>query len=77
IFPTSVRSTGQSMGSATHWIVNFAITLLFPIIAAHARGLPFAVFAVITLAGAFAVARFFPETKGTSLETLAGTIGHH
>lgn len=77
IFPNSVRATGQSVGSATHWIINFAITLLFPIIAAHARGLPFVVFAIVTLAQVFVVGRFFPETKGTSLETLAGTFGRH
>ena len=77
IFPTSVRATGQSMGSATHWIVNFAITLLFPIIAAHAHGLPFVVFAIVTLAQVFVVGKFFPETKGTSLESLASSIGRH
>jgi len=77
IFPNSVRATGQSMGSATHWIINFAITLLFPIIAAHAHGLPFVVFAIVTLAQVFVVGRFFPETKGTSLEALAGTFGRH
>jgi sugar porter (SP) family MFS transporter len=77
IFPNSVRASGQSMGSATHWIINFAITLLFPIIAARAHGLPFAVFAAVTAAQVFVVARFFPETKGRSLETLARTFGHH
>lgn len=77
IFPNSVRATGQSMGSATHWIINFAITLLFPVIAAHAHGLPFVVFAIVTLAQVFVVARFFPETKGTSLETLADAFGRH
>lgn len=77
IFPTSVRATGQSMGSATHWIVNFAITLLFPIIAAHSHGLPFVVFAIVTLAQVFVVGKFFPETKGTSLESLASSFGRH
>jgi sugar porter (SP) family MFS transporter len=77
IFPNSVRASGQSMGAATHWIVNFAITLLFPIIAAHSRGLPFVAFAAVTLAQVIVVARFFPETKGRSLETLAGAFAHH
>ncbi len=74
IFPTSVRASGQSMGSATHWIINFIITLLFPIIAVHSRGLPFVVFAAVTLAQVFIVARFFPETKGETLEDLAGSF---
>ncbi len=77
IFPTSVRASGQSMGSATHWIINFGITLLFPIVAAHAKGAPFAVFAAVTLAQVFVVGRFFPETRGRSLETLAGTFATH
>lgn len=77
IFPNSVRATGQSVGSATHWIINFTITLLFPIIAGHARGLPFAVFAAVTLAQVFIVAKFFPETKGSSLEKLAGAFRSH
>jgi hypothetical protein len=29
------------------------------------------------LAQVFVVARFFPETKGTSLETLADAFGRH
>ena len=77
IFPNSVRASGQSMGSATHWIINFAITLLFPIIAAHSRGAPFVVFAIVTLAQVFVVGKLFPETKGTSLESLAGTFRTH
>ena len=31
IFPTQVRSKGQSLGSSTHWIFNAAISYLFPI----------------------------------------------
>lgn len=77
IFPTSVRATGQSMGSATHWIINFTITLLFPIIAVHSRALPFVVFAAVTLAQVFIVGRFFPETKGETLEQLAGSLARH
>jgi sugar porter (SP) family MFS transporter len=77
IFPNSVRATGQSMGSATHWVINFMITLLFPIIATHSRALPFAVFAAVTLAQVFVVGRFFPETKGASLETLARSFRRH
>jgi len=77
IFPTSVRATGQSMGSATHWIINFIITLLSPIIATHSRALPFVVFAAVTLAQVFIVGRFFPETKGETLEQLAGSLTLH
>ncbi|HWU49261.1 MAG TPA: sugar porter family MFS transporter [Asticcacaulis sp.] len=70
IFPTPVRASGQSLGAATHWVVNAVISALFPIIAAHTKALPFAVFAVATLAQAFIVGRFYPETKGVELEDM-------
>ena len=71
IFPTPVRATGQSLGSATHWIANAVISLVFPIVAAETKGLPFAVFAVCTAIQFVVVARFFPETKGVELEDMA------
>jgi sugar porter (SP) family MFS transporter len=74
IFPTSVRATGQSTGSATHWIFNALITAFFPLVAAHTKGAPFVLFAVVTLAQFFVVGRFFPETKGASLESLTHTF---
>lgn len=77
IFPTDVRSKGQSVGSATHWLINFGITLVFPQVAAMSTGLPFLVFAAVTFAQIIVVSRFFPETKGTSLEDIADRITRH
>jgi len=70
IFPTPVRSRGQSLGSATHWIVNAIISAVFPLVAAHTKALPFAVFAVATLIQFIVVSKFFPETKGVELEDM-------
>ena len=70
IFPTPVRATGQSLGSATHWIMNAIISALFPIVAAHTKALPFVVFAACTLIQLFCVAKIFPETKGVALEDM-------
>jgi len=70
IFPTPVRARGQSLGSATHWIVNAIISAVFPLVAAHTKALPFAVFAVATLIQFIVVSRFFPETKGVELEDM-------
>ena len=70
IFPTPVRATGQSLGSATHWIMNAVISALFPIVAAHTKALPFAVFAACTMIQLFCVAKIFPETKGVALEDM-------
>jgi sugar porter (SP) family MFS transporter len=75
IFPTPVRGRGQSLGSATHWIANAAISWTFPVIAAHTKALPFVVFAVITLAQAIIVPRFFPETRGVELEDMDKAVG--
>jgi len=70
IFPTPVRARGQSLGSATHWIVNAIISAVFPLVAAHTKALPFAVFAVATLVQFVVVSKFFPETKGVELEDM-------
>ncbi len=70
IFPTPVRSRGQSLGSAMHWIVNAIISAVFPLIASHTKALPFAVFAAVTLIQFIVVLKFFPETKGVELEDM-------
>ncbi len=70
IFPTPVRATGQSLGSATHWIANAVISAAFPLVAAHTKALPFVFFAVCTAIQFIVVARFFPETKGVELEDM-------
>lgn len=74
IFPTPVRASGQSLGAATHWVVNAVISALFPIIAAHTKALPFAVFCAVTLVQAFVVSRFYPETKGVELEDMGSRM---
>jgi sugar transport protein len=74
VFPTSVRARGQSLGSATHWILNAAISGVFPAVAAYSSSLPFAFFAVM-MALQFVVVLFvFPETKGVALEDMAARM---
>ena len=70
IFPTPVRATGQSLGSATHWVVNALIAAVFPMVAAQTRALPFVFFAACTVIQLVVVAKFFPETKGVELEDM-------
>jgi MFS transporter, SP family, arabinose:H+ symporter len=70
IFPTRVRAKGQSLGSLTHWVVNAAIALVFPIVAESSGGLPFVFFAVMMVVQFFVVLAVFPETKGYSLEEM-------
>ncbi len=74
IFPTPVRATGQSLGSAMHWIMNALIAAAFPVIAAKTQALPFVFFAVCTVIQLIVVAKFFPETKGVELEDMEKRI---
>lgn len=68
IFPTSVRSRGQSLGSSTHWLLNALISIGFPIVAAWSKPAPFAFFAVMMVLQFFVVLTFFPETRGAVLK---------
>lgn len=76
IFPTEVRSKGQTLGSFTHWFMAFVISYSFPLVAMGKKigdpgaGIPFAFFAVMMLVQIFVVARFFPETKQVALEDM-------
>lgn len=71
IFPTSVRSRGQALGSATHWIWAAVLSGSFKWVAdSFDKALPFWFFAAMMLLQFIAVWRFFPETKGKSLEAI-------
>ncbi len=71
VFPNAVRSKGQGVGSASHWIVNTIIALCFPILVHRfSEGTPFTFFAAATLVQLIVVVLFYPETKGQTLEQL-------
>ena len=40
VFPNSVRAKGQSLGSFSHWFMNAAISLIFPLMAASSGAYP-------------------------------------
>lgn len=71
IFPSPVRARGSGLGASTHWLMNAAITAVFPSLVAWSAGAPFAIFAGCMAAQLVVVALFFPETKRTALDTLA------
>src|SRR5271168_90670 len=75
IFPNRVRAKGQSLGSSSHWIMNALISLVFPILAAKSGGIPFVFFAAMMVLQFVLVLRFYPETKGISLEQLQHKLG--
>lgn len=70
VFPTSVRGKGQSLGCFTHWVVCAMLANFFPVVAVHSAAGPFFFFAAMIVAQFVVVLRFFPETKGFTLEQL-------
>lgn len=79
IFPNRVRGKGQSLGSFTHWFFAALITFLFPVVekisqsgVAHA----FMFFSLMTIVQAIVVWKYFPETKGRTLEELGENLSH-
>jgi len=70
VFPNSVRSKGQALGSFTHWAMAAMVSWSFPVLAAKSGGVPFVFFGVMMIVQFFVVLFFYPETKGKSLEQL-------
>lgn len=71
IFPNSVRASGMSLGSLTHWVFAALIASVFPVFATKYGGGPiFAFFSVMMVLQLIYVWRMMPETKGVSLEDL-------
>jgi MFS transporter, SP family, arabinose:H+ symporter len=75
IFPNTVRSKGQSLGSSSHWIMNALISALFPVVAKTSGAYPFVFFAAMMVVQFFVVMFFYPETKGFTLEEMQGRLG--
>ena len=70
VFPTAVRARGQSLGSATHWVMNAIVSWGFPIVAASSQAAPFAFFACMMVLQLAVVLAVYPETKGIALEKM-------
>jgi len=75
VFPTKVRSKGQSLGSSSHWIMNAAIAFTFPLLAKSSGAYPFIFFSAMMVLQFFVVLFFYPETKRVSLEQLQRQLG--
>jgi sugar porter (SP) family MFS transporter len=71
VFPNSVRSKGQGVGNASHWIMNTIIALEFPVVVHFLNTeTPFVFFAAMTVVQFLVVLFVYPETKGETLEAL-------
>ncbi|MEM7501692.1 MAG: sugar porter family MFS transporter [Pseudomonadota bacterium] len=72
IFPNTVRSKGQSLGSGTHWVLAATIALLMPYaLSAFEAHTIFGFFAVMMLLQLAFVVIIMPETRGRTLESVA------
>ncbi len=74
VFPNSVRSKGQALGSFTHWVMAAIVSWTFPVMAQKSGGYPFIFFAAMMLVQFFVVKFMYVETKGKSLEALQKEI---
>jgi sugar porter (SP) family MFS transporter len=74
IFPTEVRARGQGLGASTHWLMDAIVAGVFPLMAAGSSGLPFVFFAAAMVVQFVVVARYFTETRGVTLENMAGVL---
>jgi sugar porter (SP) family MFS transporter len=76
IFPNSVRSYGNSLGSSTHWIFAALIAGNFVYIESLFGGGPiFAFFAFMMVLQLLFVWKIMPESKGISLEEMEVKLG--
>jgi len=77
IFPNHIRGKGQSFGSFTHWFFAALITFLFPVIAKISQfgvGHVFLFFSIMMIIQVIVVWKYFPETKGRTLEELGDNL---
>jgi MFS transporter, SP family, arabinose:H+ symporter len=74
IFPNSVRSQGQGLGSSTHWVMNALISGIYPVIAGHSQAGPFLFFLGMVILQFVTVFLWFPETRGVSLDRMHETV---
>ena len=75
VFPNRVRSKGQALGSSAHWVTNAIISLVFPVMAGSSGAYPFIFFAAMMVIDFFLILKYYPETKGISLERMQHHLG--
>ncbi|MGB2623108.1 MAG: sugar porter family MFS transporter [Candidatus Acidiferrum sp.] len=75
VFPNRVRAKGQSVGSSSHWIMNAAVSWIFPVLFAYSHGIPFVFFGCMMVVQFLVVLFFYPETKRYSLEEMQHRLG--
>ena len=71
LFPTGIRGAGQGYGSSVHWITNAILVSVFPTMQHASSVRIFYIFALMMTVQIVVVWYWYPETRGTSLGSLA------
>lgn len=69
IFPNSIRSKGQVLGSMTHWVWSATLSWMFPVFIGSGGTFIFSFFAIMMFLSLFFALKL-PETKNKSLEQI-------
>ena len=78
LFPNSVRASGTSFGSLTHWVFAALVAQVFPYFATNVPGVViFGFFAFMMGLQLLYVWKMMPETKGIALEDMGGKVVLH
>jgi sugar porter (SP) family MFS transporter len=75
ILPNAVRASGSAVACCLLWILDIAVSWSFPVVAGKAGAYAFGFFAVMMVVQFFMVLKYWPETKGVSLEELQRRMG--
>jgi SP family xylose:H+ symportor-like MFS transporter len=77
IYPNSIKGKAMSIAVAAQWIMNFIVSLTFPILdgssalnAMFNHGFAYWLYGTGAILAALFVMRFVPETKGRTLEAI-------
>ena len=77
IYPNSIRGKAMSIAVAAQWIMNFIVTLTFPMMDGSSylndhfnHGFAYWVYGVCSFFAALFIIRYVPETKGRTLESI-------
>ncbi len=75
IFPNAARARGQALGSATHWVLAAALTLVMPVLLSSlAPATIFLAFFAMMVLQLLFVVTLMVETRGRSLESVSHAL---
>ncbi len=75
VLPNAIRASGSAVACCLLWILDIAVSWSFPVVAGKAGAYAFGFFALMMVVQFFLVLKYFPETKGVSLEELQRRLG--